>query len=415
MWNRLPSLAPVAPLSAELAMIHAFIAGAHARFAGRFGESRRIFGELLATLPPPSQVSVAQTYVNGLRTGSSTTLGLYAALLGDKSYERWAEEVSSVRVYTTNALLVRALGALWQGNVLESDRLESERQIRQLEHRRPQNYEGLGAVWRFMGYAACEDLTRLRLALDDVERFAARSATWESAAIWARAEYERIRGDRQAALALVDQALGRMRPGGHILWARVATTRLLILTGLGRHADAQCDGIQYLAAGAVAALDNAQVDLHLATALAFARGADAGMADEHVGAALAILGEHCAGGLRLGLAYEVAASVAIYAHDRDRYARYASRCRELYCAYDNRPLAAKYERLVRAARRAGLVARVASQAERPHSTARAIPKLESLLESCADPWTAVQGTLALIAEAAEISEAYAYALVGGSS
>ena len=306
----------------------------------------------------------------------------------------------------------RALGELWKGDVLASDRSEDARKLRRLEHRRPQAYEGLGVLWRFMGYVACEDLTRMRNGLDEIERLASRSLTWEPTAIWARAEYERIRGGGEAALAYADDALRRIQPGRHLLWASATSTRLLILVSLGRQAEAQRDGEQSLAAGREVGLDHQLASLHLATALATAKQGDAPGAWGHVDSALAILAEHQAGGMRLGLAFETATSVAIYLRDAEAFERFAPCCRELYHAHENRALSTKYDRLIRTATRVGLIARSeSSPAHAPAIHGEAITKLNGLLETCADPVTAIKRTLELIAESVGARAGHVFTLV----
>jgi hypothetical protein len=416
LWWRLPSLRPVAPLSPALAVVATLAEGADARFAGKFAESRRIFVDLLARMAPPNDVGLAQSYADGIRVGVGTVVGLYAALLGDRSWERAAQEVSVDAIHSVNALLVRGLGELWDGNVLESDRIESERRLRRLEQRRPQAYEGLSVLWRFTAYVACEDLTRTRNGLDDIERFASRSLTWEPAAIWARAEYERIRGDHGAALTYIDEALARMQPGRHLLWASAATSRLLVLTSLGREAESASDGERYILAAGEAKLDHVRASLHLATALACAKRTDALSAWAHVDSAFEILETHAAGGLRLGLAFEVAASVAIHLRDSQAFERYALGCRDLYLAHDNAALATKYERLLRAANRAALVANFAVLwGALVAMTAQLLAHVEQLLETSTTPRTAIEAALGLIAAEVGARSGFIYTMVDRES
>ncbi|HEY2732850.1 MAG TPA: hypothetical protein VGI70_02650, partial [Polyangiales bacterium] len=416
MWRRLPSLRSVAALAPALSVVNMLAEGADARFAGRFGESGRIFEDLLSKLVPPNDMGLAPSYASGIRVGVGTVVGLYAAQLGDKAWETRAAEVAIDPIHASNALLVRALGELWQGDVQQSDRIEGERKLLRLEHRRPQAYEGLGVLWRFMGYVACDDLTRTRQGLDEIERFSKRSTTWEPAAIWARAEYERMRGAPEPALIHVDHALTRMRAGGHLLWASAATTRLLILTSLDRAAEALSDGERYLAAAREVGLDHQLASLYLATACAAAKQADASCAWAHLASAMAVLERYHAGGVRLGLAFEAAASAAIYLRDSALFEQYEARCRELYCVHENRTLAAKHERLRRAAIRAGLIARTTSMRAMRHATdTQLISKFEALLETCADPQQAIERTLQLIVADASARAGYLYTLVDDES
>jgi hypothetical protein len=152
--------------------------------------------------------------------------------------------------------------------------------------------------------------------------------------------------------------------------------------------------------------------LQLATALAAAKEADGARAWEHVSSAFEILAEHKAGGLRLGLAFETAASVAIYLRDANAFERYAPRCRELYCVHDNPTLAAKYDRLMRAAMRARLIAQTASMRTRPDSPiGQTSLRLEAVLETCSDPRTAVERTLEIITTEVGARAGYVYTLV----
>ncbi|MDD9945466.1 MAG: hypothetical protein OXU20_30760, partial [Myxococcales bacterium] len=413
-WEQMPSLAPLERVSPTMSIVFALERGFDARLRGRHMRAHRIYEGILEQLASPKDVGLEGVYLEGMRAGITVGIGILEAVLGLPTWQKRVEAISDSPIHRDNALLIKGLAANWQGDVRVADALERERELQRLELRRPRSYEQLALLWRFHAHAASHDLTRAHRGLHEIERTRRKLPSWEPIYSWARGEYERIRGDHAAALGHLDEALKTLAPGRHHLWAYAAGSRLLVLCNLRREAQARQEGAEQLAQAQAHDLDHLAAALHLPLAIAAARQGDAEAAWSRVQAALQVLHGHGIGGLSLGLAYEVAASVAVYLEDTDAFARYAPRCGDLFLAHDNRTLASRYERLVRAAKRHELCdgELVVPRPADPQSS-EPLSQLRSLLQTCADPGSCLQACLQLIAESAGAQASYLFALVNG--
>ncbi|MDD9944807.1 MAG: serine/threonine-protein kinase [Myxococcales bacterium] len=413
-WEQMPSLAPLEPVSPTMSIVFALERGFDARLRGRHMRALDVYKDILERLASPEDVGLEGAYLEGMRAGVTAGLGILEAVLGLPTWRARVEAISDSPIHRNNALLIEGLAANWQGDVQVADALDRERELRRLELRRPRSYEQLALLWRFHAHVASHDLTRARRGLNEIERTRRKLPSWEPIYNWAQGEYERIRGDHAAALGHLDEALTTLAPGRHHLWAYAAGSRLLVLCSLRREAEARKEGAQQLAQAQAHELDHMAAAIHLPLAIAAARQGDPEAAWSHAGAALQVLHAYGIGGLSLGLAYEVAASVAVYLEDTAAFARYAPRCRELLLAHDNRTLASRYERLVRAAKRHELGdGEVALPRPTDPQASEQLSQLRSLLQTCAEPGNCLEACLELIAESAGAQVTYLFALMDG--
>ncbi|MDH5673212.1 MAG: protein kinase [Myxococcales bacterium] len=413
-WERYPSIEPFAPLSPALSVVNRLVNGFDARRRGLQRQAGVIYREVLDSIAVPEEVGLDRTYVIGMRTGISALLGIIEATMGTQKWRQYADTLDAHTGHESTALLIRSLGALWQGDVESAAEIERGRERLRLEYRRPHSYEAMGLIWRFQAHAVSADLTRAAQELGRIERLAKATASWEPVLHWARGEYERLRGDPELALTHLDAALTKMQPGRHQLWPSTAAARLLALASLRQHDQAFEEGREQLAQALDCGYDFLAAALRQTVALMSARRDDTETAFQLLDTTLEGFEDQGVSGLNLGLVHETAASVAIFLRDAERFERHREPCEAIYLAHQNAALAAKYERLLRAARRASLIQDTRTRRatlEFEHDPT--VTQLTSILDSGIDPSECLVRSLELVAECGKARAAYLITLVDG--
>ena len=394
-WDQLPSLAALAPLSPAVAVVDHLARGFNARLAGRFEEGCEIYAHILRMLAQNDGAGLDPTFRDSVLGALPAVTGTIDAVLGRPAAETAAATVEKDPLYRGSALAIRLLHRLWQGDLAAADALARKGELWRLENARQDGGDAATVLWILPAHAASDDLTRTRHCLEAMERKAARMHTWQPMASWARAEYERIRGDLAAACAAADDALARLPAGKHQAWPLCVATRLRVLCAQRRFAEARSDGERDLQLALTAGLGFASNYLRMPLAVACAEVGDREAAFAHARAVIESNEALGASGLMMGLAYECAADVAGRCGDGEEHERYARLCKRFFLAFPNPALAAKYQRLVRASRRARVSSRpTASEHTQDAELARA--QVESLLMTCSERDQRMQRALALL-------------------
>jgi tetratricopeptide (TPR) repeat protein len=236
-------------------------------------------------------------------------LGMLEAAMGlDSSLDR-AEFAATKPLHEVNAIWIRMLYHLWQGDLQESERCKHEAALRSIE--------GPG---------------------------------WKTVLSWGQAEYHRIRGDYAAALAQIEAALASMDPLGHPVWPEASGAHINILLALDRCEEASATGSAYVEEAVRRGIGYAQNYIRMPLAIALARLGERDRAFAESDAAIASYLALGSTGLNLGLAYETRARVAWHLGDPS-VEQYQGLCAAHYRARSSGPLAAKLERLLRDTRR----------------------------------------------------------------
>jgi hypothetical protein len=184
---------------------------------------------------------------------------------------------------------------------------------------------------------------------------------------------------------------------------------LKVLCAQRRFGEARSDGERDLQLAFAAGLGFASAYLRMPLAIACAEVGDAEAAVAHARAVIEICEALGASGLMMGLAYECAADVAGRCGNSEEHERYARLCKRFFLAFPNPALAAKYQRLVRAARRRrASVKPGASEHTQAAELARA--QVESLLMTCSELDQRLQRALALLIASARADGGALYAL-----
>lgn len=410
-WEQLPSIAPLTSLSPAVALVNGLLSGFGARLSGRFELACDIYQALLKKLEAAEGTGLDGPYIDSMRGAFTAMMGIMHAALGLPSAQEWADKVANDRFDHGSALAIRMLDRLWQGDVVEAGSLARQWELWRLEQPRQQAGEVLTLLWEMQAHAASDDLTRTSQSLESIEQVAHKIASWQPIADWARGEYERIRGDSDAALAALDRALTHMRPGHHQVWALAAGARLKVLCNQERYAEARAQGEADLAAAEAARLGYVVSYVRMPLAFAVAKLGDAEAAWEHIRAVLETFEALGTRGLNLGLAHEAAARVAAALEDTEAFDHHAQLCSASFHAHPNPALAAKYRRLVHLARRS---LPPGSRTEIGLDSVSALKsELQTVLAGCSTANERLRGGLELIVREAGARNGFLYGLVDG--
>jgi hypothetical protein len=336
------------------------------------------------------------------------TLGMIDASVGLASSLDYAEQLDSEPSHRVNALRIRMLYQLWQGDSVEAERCKRDVDRVRIENSGRQWFEGAHLLWEVTAYSLSEDLMRIRQTREEMAPLVRRYKAWIALDHYAAAQYQRACGDYASALQEVEVALSLTAAGEHPGWVQMATTKLQALAGLGRDDEAHALGEEFLAR----ALDTEQgiQSEHLRMALALIR-AKQGNIEFAIATADEVIERLSAAGvsgLYLGLAYETRARVSLYTKDHEGFGRFASLCRPIYYGRKNQALTAKYEKLMRDARRDGPVR--GGGGVTPNSAIAYSAKLISALESCRTPEMRANVALTLLLEHSRTESGFLFVL-----
>jgi hypothetical protein len=376
----LPSLVPLIPLSPALETINLLIEGMCARYSGRSERTRELYRQLLERTAAADRGGLDASHSGYLRLGVMNTLAMLDASLGLASSIEYAEQLEREPSHRVNALRIRMLYHLWQGDSVEAERCKRDVDRVRIENPGRQWFEGAHLQWEVTAYALSEDLMRIRHAREEMAPLARRYNAWTVIDHYAAAQYQRACGDYASALTEIELALSLTALGDHPGWVQLATTKLQALAGLGRDAEALALGEDFLARAREAEQGLQCEHLRMALALIHAKLGHAELAIATADEAIAHLTAAGVSGLNLGMAYETRARVALSLKDNEGFGHFAALCRPIYYGRKNQALTAKYEKLMRDARRDGPAR--SGAAVTPNSPLTQGAKLVSALETC---------------------------------
>jgi tetratricopeptide (TPR) repeat protein len=354
--NPLPSLTPLLPLSPALSVVDLLIQGMRARYTAHNERALEIYKELLERTAQADRAGLDVSHARYMRMGVMNGVGMIEAGFGRASCLPYAQQLEADPSHCVNALQIRALYDLWQG-----DAVSAERRKRDVDRVRIQNsarhwFEGSHLMWEITAYALSDDLTHIQHTIEELTPLQQRYPAWRPVAQYAAANLQRVRGDYARALSDVVSALSQVTPEIHQIWVHLATTHLQVLVALDRHADALALGERYLEQAARSELGYVAEYLRMTLAVAQAKLGHADAATRGAGRAIAQFEALGITGLNLGLAYEARARVAIALGVRAEFEHYAMLCRGVFCERKNRALSAKHQKLMRDAERANVIA-----------------------------------------------------------
>ncbi|HTU59674.1 MAG TPA: hypothetical protein VMF89_14585, partial [Polyangiales bacterium] len=297
-----------------------------------------------------------------MRNAVVFALGTAETQLGLPSAERQAERLEADDLQRISALALRKIVQLERGDVDAAERYRRQGEVLSLQQRLPQMFNGFSAFEAFV-HLRCNNLAGLIQTIEQIKVFAARYAGWIPALLHAEGSFQLVRGNYRAAREKLEAgiALDHGSKGG---------SRVYFPTWINLHA---CLGECLLALGhaqeardtAGAALRDCETrgsadlasELIQVIALAEASLGDPRAADR-LDALIARQNALGTSGLRMGLSYEARARIAIWTRDTVSFERFSVLTAREYRHGARTPLAARYERLMNEAARAGIQAKL---------------------------------------------------------
>jgi hypothetical protein len=404
----LPSLEPLAVLSPALGIVNDLVKGVLARLTGRTDEARRLYVSLLERASAPDRAGMDPSHHRYMYVLLMNGLAMIEAGMGLSSSLAWADKIQTDSLFQANAVLVRMLYQLWQGNSQEADRLKAEHDALRVQSSNRQAFENTHLVWQVTAYAAMDDLTRLKRTLDEIAPVAADNAGWRPVLAFARSEHQRVRGDVVSARNGLAETLATTKAGEHQLWANLAGAHVRALEESGEIEQAVKVGAQYLrdAEEANIGFGIVYVLVPLCVAQAKLEHPDAVANSER---AIELLRRVGTTGVNLGLAYEARARVAVAQLDRAAWDTYSALCEEVFAPAGNPALFAKTRRLKRDAEKRQL-APVQAPMETSAQRGIAVTVLKSRLRACADSEARARLALRVLAEQSGATDGLLYRL-----
>jgi Protein kinase domain/AAA ATPase domain len=392
----LPSLEPLAVLSPALGVVNDLVRGVLARITGRTDLARQIYVSLLERTSAPDRAGMDPSHHRYMHVLLMNGLAMIEAGMGLSSSLSWADKIQADSLFTSNAVLVRMLYQLWQGNSQEADRLKAEHEALRIQASNRQAFENTHLVWQVTAYAAMDDMARLKRTLDEIAPIAADNAGWRPVLAFARAEYQRVRGDIASSCSGLQETLAAVKAGEHQLWPSLAGAHIHALDESGDSAGAVSAGEQYLREAEAADLGFGILYVLMPLSVAQAK-LENPAAVANAERAIEMLQKVGSTGVNLGLAYEARARVALAQLDRTAWDRYSAACEECFATAGNPALFAKTRRLKRDAQKKQLAATQTPMESVPHRGI-AMTVLKSKLRTCSGAEARAQLALKVLAD-----------------
>lgn len=308
-------------------------------------------------------LTAQEPYLDAMRNAIAFAIGAAEAQLGLPTTPGLPERLDRDPYQRVAALDLRRIDRLQQGDAAGADRLRRQAEVLALQMRVPPMFKSLLNV-ELVSYVRIGDLQGVAHVIEQMKPLAAAQPGWQPNLLVAQASFHLVRGDHGAALSQFEQSLeltaldnnGCSRQPG--MWLAGQAGRAECLLALGRAEQARA-----AAAAAVAVCEAQQVvagAFDLVRTLALAEGRlGHPSAVQRLDALIAAQTQLGVTGLHLGLSYEARARVAIWTGDAAAFERFAELTARAFRHGARTALAARYERLVNDAARAGIRTNIA--------------------------------------------------------
>ncbi|HVW28201.1 MAG TPA: serine/threonine-protein kinase [Polyangiaceae bacterium] len=405
-------LVPFAPLDPTVRVMLANARGTLLNGLGKREAARQIFAGLVHEL---DSVADAPGYLHKVKAAILQTLAEIDASLGVTSPFTERLDREAVDAYQrVGARYVQKVTALHQGDWEAAERFRQQAELEMLQSRVRPMFSTLGQ--ELEAHAMARDLTGLRQVRAAIHKMAEKYPGWAPVRRVADAQYQRLCGELEAALATAREArsaeaLAALRSP----WVfHSAAIEAEVLLDLGRPAEgleaaksalAECEreGMRCFARA-----------LSSAAALCEAKLGDFQGAAERLERIVAEQQALGITGLALGRSYEYRARIAIWALDVDAFERFAKLTAERYRPGESSVLGALYERLMEEARLAGIGVEGqihSMKADERNSThTSSWESVSAALSSCADRRTRAERALSLLCEGTPPRRGHLYLL-----
>jgi hypothetical protein len=347
--RKLPSVLPFAQVSPVFGVLQMLFDGMGRRFSGRFEDALAIYLKLLDRLAAPDRGGLEPSHQEYTSLGVINGIAMMEAGIGLESVLGRAEHLAKYGSMRVNALQVRMIYQLWQGNAEEANRLRQQLELVQIQDSPRQLWEGTNLLWQVTAYGLSEDMTHLKQTVDELTSLAERYRGWKPVHHYGLGEYHRSGGANEAALSEFQSGLALVSPGDHQMWPHLAGAHLRVLDELGRTKEAATVGEEYVKVADAAGLGYVTNYILMPLAVIQAKTGQKEAAVKTAERALASFAALNSTGLNVGLAHEARARVALLVGDKPEYSRHLALCRDVYTTRGNAALVTKFEKLRRSA------------------------------------------------------------------
>ncbi|MEY4580604.1 MAG: hypothetical protein RL701_5307, partial [Pseudomonadota bacterium] len=220
--RRLPQLTPFVPLSPALDATNRLLQGIEARYSGRLPLARRLFIEVLEMTERSDRAGFDESHAEYLKAGMINTLGVGDATLGSPTSWLWADRLAGAPAFELNAVVIRMLSSLFQGDIYGADQHKRAAERLRVENGTRQFTEGSHLLPELQAHALSGDITRVRQLSEEVAPLAKRFPQWVPILRYATAEYHRMTRDYKRARSELEKVLAAVAVGTHLIWPHAA-------------------------------------------------------------------------------------------------------------------------------------------------------------------------------------------------
>ena len=349
LFDALPSLAPLMPLSPALTMVGDVLEASKLALRGRTLPARAIYERVHARLREPDRAGFEETYARGFSHGLHYLLGLIDASMAISRAEEHAVVLERDREHRVNAWRLRVSLHLNQGDAEQARKCQRRAELLQLQEGADQRYMGMTVGFELLAQGQIGDLIAVKRCLEPVNQLARHYPGWRALSAIGQCYYRSLQGDAQGAYDALQPILPA-EAGRHPYFCYMAAAHIGVLCDLGRVEEAIALGRSYYDA-----CQEQQVDGHLrwlqrALGLALARGQQYAEAAAVLDGAIATATAQGIEGLSLGALYEARVRVAAGMNERSELERMIELCAAEYRKAKNPALNAKFARLIASVR-----------------------------------------------------------------
>ena len=294
-----------------------------------------------------------------IRNALAYCAGAIEAAMGRSSAMKWADVLDKDSLQLVNAMHIRKIVALQRGDAEGSEAFRRQADLLAARATWRQMFAGT-ALTELGAYARAHDITGVKRALTEIERYAERCPGWVASRHLAEAHLQRLRGDMAAARDAYLRCVALASPDPAEPWRTIhawpgaVAGYMQVLLELGACEQTVSCGEQALELAAARGLVTATHEITRVLALAEARLGHYERACERLSALIETQQQLEISGLWLGASYETRARIAIAAGDSDAVERYSLLTAREYRHGHGSALGALYERLIEDARKAGV-------------------------------------------------------------
>lgn len=359
LLDSLPDLlAPFAPLSPLLAALWQNAVGCReCHVLCQHEVARERWQRVHTELRDASAAEVR--HVTAIRNAIAYAIGMVEAVFGMPSAARWAEELDQDPYQRVNALYLRKVVRLEQGDWAGAEELQRTAEVLALRARIPQMFNATLAV-ELGAHSRARDLAGVKDVIQRLKLEAARFSGWSLFLREAEGRYELLRGDFAQAKSCFEQVIAATALDANQnsrclpIWVTAQGGKCEALLGLEQPSEARLSALAALSTCEQLNVRLMAYDLVRVLALSEATLGDFTSAVARLDRLIESQTAFGVTGLRLGISYEARAEVALWSEDAAGYEHFAQLTAREYRYGANSPLGARYERLLHEAQRRGI-------------------------------------------------------------